>query len=122
MAGGHQAAGVETAPHLTAEPARLEAGGTGPVDREDVDHRVEVRQPHERLEVGGAQDVDSVAAGGHERSLGQGLERADQEIETSATAPSTLSMPSAMRMASSMRVSTICDSGTVLMTSPLTKI
>ena len=31
-------------------------------------------------------------------------------------------MSSAMRMASSMRVSTICDSGTVLMTSPLTKI
>src|SRR6266508_6154451 len=36
--------------------------------------------------------------------------------------PSAAPILSAMRMASSIRVSTILDSGTVLMTSPLTKI
>src|SRR5699024_5491497 len=52
-------------------------------------------------------------------------ERAGQPPPTATVgSPESMSSPisSAIRMASSMRVSTICDSGTVLMTSPLTKI
>jgi hypothetical protein len=75
--------------------------------------------PHEVPPASTAVRVDEVQTT-VKRSAGSAARR--QLTVTAAEPPSTGSMPSAMRMASSISVSTILDSGTVLTTSPLTKI
>ena len=69
MAGGHQASVAEPTPHLTAQPARLELGGAGPVVGEDVDHRVLGREGQELVEVVGAEQAYAVPLGEHGGSL-----------------------------------------------------
>ncbi len=90
---------------------------------DDVDHRVARQQGEDLVDVvrpehpqlTGPTRIDRVA---HERSP-----VVAQPTETVAPPePAASSIVSAMRMASSISVSTICDSGTVLITSPLTKI
>ena len=64
-----QLAALEAAPHLAAQPARLEGGGPRPVVDEDVHDRVTAGQRQEGVEVRRPQGAHPVAGREHEGSL-----------------------------------------------------
>src|SRR5699024_2609227 len=90
-----------------------------PAGDEDIGRRVRRAQVQGIVDVIDAQEPDRLVAGAqHPLSLGQPTLTCAPAVSPSTGSP----ISSAIRLASSMRVSTIWDSGTVLMTSPLTKI
>src|SRR5690242_14849015 len=115
-------------------------GEPGAVVGEHVHHRVAREQLQRLGEVGGAEQPQAVLSPEHaveptrpgppRTRLEARPQRRWKESGQPATvtegepdSPSTgVPISSAIRIASSMSVSTICDSGTVLITSPLTKI